>query len=259
MTISPEQVEKFAEYAAAKSLRRSVTSGDSATEIPYEHTIFVTDPHGTEVEQENVESVNAYCESVIKYWGHLKSASATFYLTFPTLASTSDFSVKDETFRIQQSPFEELYDLQSNEERLKELFEYIEDTLDISFNRHLVRRLRKVQESANEEESGHAPMSSGSLQNLVSFLSKGPKDIKYPDITLTPRGNIYLNWHANEKRNLAVEFLSSSLTLPNSVRLVLFYPDSSDPTSMIRLSGSAPTSNLIKIAESNGALAWILE
>ena len=252
MTTSPEHVEKFAEFAAATTFRRSITSEDWTTDIVPAHTLFVTDPHGTEGEQDFIERVRAYME-------HVRSASKTIDLDFPVLGSTSDLGGEEEPIRTHESPFERLFYLQSNDDRVKDLVEFADDSLDLPYSHRLMRRLRNLQEGAIEEAPNHASMSSGSLQSFVSFLSDSPKNMKYPEVTLTPNGNIYINWHGQNRKNFAIEFLPSELSHHNTARFVIFYPKSSDPTSMIRLSGTAPTSSLIEIAESHGALAWILE
>ena len=141
MTTAQERVERFAKFAAAKTLHQASTSEHLEADPLAGSTYFATEPHGTEAEQDIVERAVVYSAQV-------RAASVIVEVEFPTIASTSDLRVEQQDIRVSQSPFEELFDLHTNDERIDDLLEYIQETLDVSFKQRLVRRLGSLREIA---------------------------------------------------------------------------------------------------------------
>lgn len=93
-------------------------------------------------------------------------------------------------------------------------------------------RISYLSEVALEEE-GQESLSNDSYLGLVSFLNRIYDLSLVPVLGLTYEGNIRAHWRFSPDERLALEFLDSF-----DLKFVFFYPDSYDPTKVLRISGS---------------------
>lgn len=93
-------------------------------------------------------------------------------------------------------------------------------------------RVVYLSEVALEEEE-QEPVSTDSYLGLVNFLN-GIYDLNpIPVLVLTYEGNIVAEWRSSPDQKLVLQFLDSF-----NLKFVFFYPDSYDPTKVMRISGS---------------------
>lgn len=122
----------------------------------------------------------------------------------------------------------------------------------IPFRHRLAQRLINLAEAAREDED-ESQLSPHSLRHFIKFLRSNPR-LKYPDVALTPTGNILAQWKAGSNKLLGVQFLPSG-----EVRFVLFAPEKLNDNSIIRLSGVVRLEALLSTVEPHGAASWIID
>ena len=93
-------------------------------------------------------------------------------------------------------------------------------------------RILYLSEIALEEEEQEL-LSNDSYLGLVNFLNRIYDLNLIPVLGLTYEGNIRAHWRSSPDERLALEFLDSF-----DLKFVFFYPDSYDPTKVLRISGS---------------------
>ncbi len=160
------------------------------------------------------------------------------------LSSENDFSPESE------SPFDYLYELRNEDEKVLELISHIQGQLNIDFAERLTSRIQFLFEVSKEEYPDEIAIISGSLRNFISFLQSSP-NLNYPDVVLTPSKNIRVQWKTANNRHFAVEFLSTGDT-----QFVVFSPDQKHPERTIRLSGLVSLDSLMETVKPHGILGW---
>src|SRR3972149_2712860 len=88
----------------------------------------------------------------------------------------------------------------------------------IRYGERISNRLSDLRRAVREEDGEDAEISADSLRGFISFLKMYP-NIRYPDIALTPDGNIYARWKGDRGALFSVEFLPDS-----KVGYVVFSP-----------------------------------
>jgi len=101
----------------------------------------------------------------------------------------------------------------------------------IAYQTRLAERIIKLSTAFAEDYEGHT-LSAQSLAGLVDFLEASPAS-GYPDLTATPAGDVYAEWHGPEGRRLTIEFLASG-----DARYLLFRPNPKHPQRVDRLTGT---------------------
>jgi len=113
---------------------------------------------------------------------------------------------------------------------LDHLIGLLQDSAEIRCGEKMARRVRALRQMALEE--GDTEMGTDSLRSFFEFLTLNPR-LKYPEISLTPDGDIYARWKGPQKMLLSIHFLPES-----RVRYVLFAPDRRRPALINRASGT---------------------
>ena len=131
------------------------------------------------------------------------------------------------------------------------LVAYVRDQLNVPFATRLGKRLDYLEETSREEYLTQAPIFPQSLQNFIDFLETVP-NLAYPNIVLTPLGNIRARWRETESRYLAVEFQGN-----DDIRFVVFAPDKKDMFKVTRSSGQTSIGCLMDILRPYGVLRWV--
>lgn len=145
------------------------------------------------------------------------------------------------------SPFEELSELLDEESTIQNLIGQVKTSANICSAGKLGNRLEVLFEAAKEENPDKVMFSSASLRNFVAFL-QSESHLKYPDVVVSPSGNIRAQWSAARNKHFAAEFL------PNEdVRFVLFTPH---PDRTVRMSGIASINALMETVQPHGVLSW---
>ncbi len=114
----------------------------------------------------------------------------------------------------------------------------------LPFNVRLAARIEHLAAAFADDYGGH--LSVRSLAGLIDFLEAAPPS-GYPDLTMTPAGDCYAEWHGLQGRKVAIEFLDSG-----DARYLLFHPNPRHPQRVDRLTG---TTTIDALAETMAPLA----
>ena len=105
------------------------------------------------------------------------------------------------------------------------------DATALPYKDRLVARIGHLSAAFAEDYDGRL-LSAHSLTGLIEFLESSPSS-GYPDLTATPAGDAYAEWHGPQGRLLTIEFLASG-----DARYLLFRPNPKHPQRVDRLTGT---------------------
>jgi hypothetical protein len=165
---------------------------------------------------------------------------------------TLDYHSVDPIFRTSESPFDELDEKLTDEEKVKKLISYVREESKIQFAHELAARLKFLLDAIIEDPD-EVPISSESLRNFISFL-RITTNLKYPNVVLTPSNEIRAQWRTAPNRHFAVTFLPTEET-----RYVIFTPNPKDPDKIDRLSGITSVDSLMETIQPHKVLEWASE
>ena len=148
-----------------------------------------------------------------------------------------------------ESPFDELDEELTNEEKIKKLIDYVRGGSKIQFAQELGVKLNFLNEVVNEDPEDGS-ISIDSMRNFISFL-QNTTNLKCPNIALTPANEIYAQWRTAPNRNFTVVFLQTGET-----RFVIFSPNSRDPEMIDRISGLTSVDSLLETIQPHKVLEW---
>jgi hypothetical protein len=120
----------------------------------------------------------------------------------------------------------------------------------LRYGERLGKRLEQLYAVAREAHPEQAPPSLASLKALTAFLVRHP-ELNYPQVTLTPGGDLTAEWSAGRGKLLSLDFLGAE-----DVRFVIFAPDPGRPYKTVRASGRATLEGVMRIAQPYDVLAW---
>ena len=123
---------------------------------------------------------------------------------------------------------------------LDHLIGLLQDSAEIRCGEKMARRVRALRQMAIED--GDTGMGADSLRSFLEFFTLNPS-LKYPEISLTPDGDIYARWKGPQKMLLSIHFLPES-----RVRYVLFAPDHRRPALINRASGTDSVYGVLQTA-----------
>lgn len=119
----------------------------------------------------------------------------------------------------------------------------LQGSREIRHGERIVRRIRALRQMVRDDENEDSDISSDSLRSFFEFLILHP-DLNYPDISLTPDGDIYARWKGRDRSLFSVHFLPQS-----RVRYVVFTPDRKRPDLMDRVSGTSSVDTVLETAD----------
>ena len=115
----------------------------------------------------------------------------------------------------------------------------------LPFKARLAARIEHLAAAFADDYDG-LTLSARSIAGLIDFLEAAPPS-GYPDLTMTPAGDCYAEWHGSQGRKVAIEFLESG-----DARYLLFRPNPRHPQRVDRLTG---TTTIDALAETMAPLA----
>ena len=136
---------------------------------------------------------------------------------------------------------------------LEVLKEFLNSSGKEAFPKDLIERLTYLEEVSEEEYPEQGLISEGSLRfflHFIQWLTRFPS-FDYPDVVLTPEGNISAIWKPAKNRYFDLEFLKDGV-----VRFVGSYPGTKAPSKMIRFSGRTTIDNLLEASQFPHILGW---
>jgi len=155
-------------------------------------------------------------------------------------------------YGVTSTPFGQLLARENNERR--RLIVNVKDTR-IPYANRLFNRLLSL-ESATEEEYPYTErISVDSLKGFVKFLKEfNDLNLKYPDITVTPSGNIQSEWQTDQEHYFSIEIIS-----PQEVKVVLFTPDTKVLGKVSRIAIKMSIVSIFENLLSFNILGWVAE
>ncbi len=148
-----------------------------------------------------------------------------------------------------ESPFDELDDKLTSEEKIKKLIDYVRGGSKIQFAQELAVKLNFLNEVVNEDPDEDS-ISIDSMRNFISFL-QNTTNLKCPNVALTPSNEIHAQWRTAPNRHFAAVFLPTGET-----RFVIFTPNSKDPEMTDRISGLTSANSLLETIQPHKVLEW---
>lgn len=148
----------------------------------------------------------------------------------------------------ERSPFEEFFAQLQAEDKVRRTIEYVKLFESLPYAERLANRIHWLLQATldDPEENQIIPES---LSSFLAFI-EAIEGLKYPDIVLSPSGNIIARWRADTNRNLCIEFLPTQ-----EVRFVVFAPN---PDRTLRVSGIAPVAGLWDNLKPFQVEQWVL-
>jgi hypothetical protein len=150
---------------------------------------------------------------------------------------------------ITESPFDELDEKLTNEEKIHKLINFVREGSKIQFAHELAIKLNFLSEVVNED-SDEDSISIDSMRNFISFL-QNTTNLKCPNVALTPSNEIHAQWRTAPNRHFAAVFLPTGET-----RFVIFAPNSKDPEMIDRISGLTSVASLLETIRPHKVLEW---
>jgi hypothetical protein len=148
-----------------------------------------------------------------------------------------------------ESPFDELDEKLTSEEKIKKLIDYVREGSKIQFAHELAVKLNFLNEVVNEDPE-EGSISIDSMRNFISFL-QNTTNLKCPDVALTPSNEIHAQWRTAPNRHFAAVFLPTEKT-----RFVIFTPNPKDPEMTDRISGLTSVDSLLETVQPHKVLEW---
>jgi len=148
-----------------------------------------------------------------------------------------------------ESPFDELDEKLTSEEKIKKLIDYLRRESKVQFAQELAVKLNFLNEVVNEDPDEDS-ISIDSMRNFISFL-QNTKNLKCPNVALTPSNEIHAQWRTAPNRHFAAVFLQTGET-----RFVIFAPNSRDPEMIDRISGLTSVDSLLETTQPHKVLEW---
>ncbi len=148
-----------------------------------------------------------------------------------------------------ESPFDELDDKLTSEEKIEKLIDYVRGGSKIQFAQELAVKLNFLNEVVNEDPDEDS-ISIDSMRSFISFL-QNTTNLKCPNVALTPSNEIHAQWRTAPNRHFAAVFLPTGET-----RFVIFTPNSKDPEMTDRISGLTSVDSLLETVQPHKVLEW---
>lgn len=178
-----------------------------------------------------------------------QSAQRSFDIKFDTTPTVNQEKPKFSVYwRDDPSTQAEL--LSTRDDQVQELIHQIRKSFHISNHESLANKLVALFNIAKEEKPTSLGIAVDSLSNFYDFL-KLHKNIKNPNLSLSPDYNIYASWRT-EKRLFSAHFLPTG-----DIRFVLFRPNDRHSKRKIRITGTATVDTLIGIFASESLNDWV--
>jgi hypothetical protein len=172
----------------------------------------------------------------LPYYGKTKFPDDTRY-SIDTVGET--INLFPNPFTDPLTPFEQLSTLEEDER--EKLLEKIK-SFSLTYAKRIFDRLKDLDSASKEEYPNTKLISVESIFGFKKFLEQFAKfNFKYPDITLTPLGNIRIQWQTSKVNYLSIEFISNQES-----KIVLFTPDQNIVGKIIRLAVKTPIVSIFK-------------
>lgn len=121
------------------------------------------------------------------------------------------------------------------------------ETLEVDYVNRLIKRLEFLATSSGAVDD--LPMQIGSLKYFINFIrAHSPK---YPDIVLTPDGEVRAEWRTDRKHHFVSEFLPNGF-----VRYLAFVVSQKDDKQIERNTGLISFEKLCHVIQMTGADEW---
>jgi hypothetical protein len=183
----------------------------------------------------------------------LHGAKAAYMGAVPTSPASDIFSSQD-FFGDAQSvtAFDELDRRRTDTTDIELYIRALREQKAIRYADRIADRTANLLELYKDDYDGKA-LSSSSLATFIDFLSFHPNS-KFPTITATPAGELYVQWKHDESQRLGIQFLVGS-----EVKWILFKRNSTHEERIDHFSGQTMVDTFRETANALGIHEWIVE
>lgn len=175
-------------------------------------------------------------ESALKKWNESEWIAPSSKSSSENIPSSIATSISRESDSIKISVTDLIYE--------------IKRYLPVDYIDRLITRLLFLRDASLEEYPQQQPISYSSIYDFIKYLYNSPK-LSYPNVVLTPSGNIRAQWRKASNRHFAVEFLGDG-----NARFVVFAPDPKVPSKTTRVSGLTSIDSLMEIVSPYKVVNW---
>lgn len=148
------------------------------------------------------------------------------------------------------SPFDDLIDVYHF--AIRQAIDSIRRKAQISHASRIADRLAYLREAAEEEADETRP-NPNSIRRFFEFLTLH-KRLRYPDLSLTPDGEIYAQWRESADRQFSLVFLPDG-----TIHFVLFAPNKGKPDMVVRIHGVESYRTVLENLQLYGIQQWIID
>jgi hypothetical protein len=147
-----------------------------------------------------------------------------------------------------ESAFDQLQEIERNERHqiVKEI-----EQLPLNDSKRISSRLRALIENVEEEYPEEELLSVASMRDFQKFLRSNNRWV-YPDIVVSPNGNIVIEWLIDNKRHLTIEFLGQGMS-----KIVMIAPDITWKNRVSILSAKVSVESVTEAIKPYDALSWV--
>ncbi|MEW6380760.1 MAG: hypothetical protein AB1611_14285 [bacterium] len=118
----------------------------------------------------------------------------------------------------------------------------------LPYKDRILNRLKWLLDATLDEPEAENYLNPDSVNLFLEFM-RSKERLKYPDIILSPSGNVSTCWRIDANRSLCIEFLCGQ-----SIRFVVFIPN---PLRTLRITGTIPISMLWDTLRPYNVEQWI--
>ncbi|POA49380.1 hypothetical protein C1893_07090 [Pseudomonas sp. MPR-ANC1] len=185
--------------------------------------------------------------------GSLLANKAARKVSASTIPALDAFSSLDQLATAQSlTAFDELDRRRSDTRELENSLSELRAQNGIHNAGRIADRIIKLLELYKEDYNDKS-LSFSSLNTFIRFLVINPRS-KFPSITATPAGELYVQWKYTENQRLGIHFLSG-----NEVKWILFKKDPLSDERIEHFSDKAGVDSFYEVSIALGIREWIVE
>ncbi len=148
--------------------------------------------------------------------------------------------------------FNEFEALRSDDRTIRKLLAQLRATNEIPYRDRLTARIEQLLEAYKEDMDGRV-FSADSLSDLIAFLASA-RGLKYPAVTLTRGGDLFLSWKREKSHVFSVQFLKTK-----QCRFAIIRPNERNVGQSEQFSGITTALSLMDFIEHFNVADWAAE
>ena len=182
-----------------------------------------------------------------------RGANASYKVSAPTSTASENISFQEQFTDAQSvAAFDEIDRRRADTTEVEVWLSVLREHTNIQNAARIADRTASLLELYQEDYDGRS-LSSSSLNTFLEFLKIHPES-KFPSITATPAGELYVQWKHSEAERLGVQFMAGG-----EVKWALFKRNQFQEEQLDQFSGKAFVRSFGDTAIALGIQEWIVE